>query len=164
MITDVSVNSHPDGEDDDNEHNNGDGAPFTASRSTSPASGEAQNSTRSPQGPQDPPEQGGPFFSLNSNPASGTTTPTDTRDVSRPQDPRPAARTRATVQNGGHTEAVNGIELERRKLQIDQLESEITDVVNARDQILQELTRANLAANEPVTWAAHRQTNCNSGH
>ena len=43
MITDVSVNSHPDGEDDDNEHNNGDGAPFTASRSTSPASGEAQN-------------------------------------------------------------------------------------------------------------------------
>ena len=25
MITDVSVNSHPDGEDNDNEHTNGDG-------------------------------------------------------------------------------------------------------------------------------------------
>ena len=29
MITDLSANSHSDTENDDNEHNNGDGAPFT---------------------------------------------------------------------------------------------------------------------------------------
>ena len=76
MITDVSANSHTDGEDNDNEHTNGDGTTSPTSRSTSPASGEAQNSTRSAQGPQDPPHQEDQSFSLDSNPASGTTTPT----------------------------------------------------------------------------------------
>ena len=150
MITDLSANSHSDAENDDNEHNNGDGSSTPASRSTSPASGAAQNSTRSTQGPQDLPHQEDQSFSLDSNPASGTTTPTAIPDQPRPRDPRRGARTRATDVDGGQTEAVNGTELERRKLQIDQLESEITDVVDARDQILQELTRANLAANEPA--------------
>ena len=137
MITDVSVNSHPDGEDNDNEHTNGDGTTSPTSRSTSPASGAAQNSTRSAQGPQDLPHQEDQSFSLDSNPASGTTTPTAIPDQPRPRDPRRGARTRATDVDGGHTEAVNGTELQRRKLQIEQLAFEISDVAHARDKILQ---------------------------
>ena len=131
MITDLSANSHSDAENDDNEHNNGDGSSTPASRSTSPASGAAQNSTRSTQGPQDLPHQEGQPFSLDSNPASGTTTPTAIEDPPRPRDPRRGARTRATDVDGGQTEAVNGTELQRRKLQIEQLALEIQDAANA---------------------------------
>ena len=151
MITDVSGNPPTDGEDNDNEHINGDGTPSPASRSTSPASGAAQNSTRPVPGHQDLPHQEDQSFSLDSNPASGTTTPTAIPDQPRPRDPRRGARTRTTDVDGGRTEAVNGTELERRKLQIEQLAFEISDVAKARDKILQELAHANMAANEPAT-------------
>ena len=52
------------------------------------------------------------------------------------------------------------MELQRRKLQIEQLAFEISDVAKARDKILQELAHANMAANEPATEQVNARLAC----